>query len=352
MIIRQREPVNFEYPFDQLDGFLTPNSLFYIRSHFKVPNLHKASYELKVDGAVASPLSLRYEDLRRMPSETRVATLECAGNSRIFLVPQAEGAQWQLGAVGNAEWTGVPLRHLLEQAGLADDAAEIVFEGADRGTPKEQPIPPEPIFYSRSLARAKALSPEVLVAYQMNGQDLTLDHGHPVRLIVPGHYGMAWVKWLTRIQAVHGVFQGYWQTTDYAYWRKVDGNTVRAPLAEMVVKSQIARPRIYEVVPGGKIYSILGACWCGDAEVIEIQVSIDGVTSWDKAEFLDSPQRFAWRRWRYAWHVPRKPGRYHLMSRASDSKGRQQPEQHDPSFGSYVIHHSFPIEIFVEARQP
>ncbi len=189
MVIPQREPVNLEYPFDQLDTFLTPSSLFYIRSHFKAPSLDTGSYELKVDGAVATPLSFRYEELRSMPSERRVATLECAGNSRIFLVPQVEGAQWQLGAVGNAEWTGVPLRDLLERAGLSNDASEIVFEGADRGTPKEKPIPPEPISYARSLLRAKALSPEVLVAYQMNGRDLPQDHGYPVRLIVPGTMG-------------------------------------------------------------------------------------------------------------------------------------------------------------------
>jgi DMSO/TMAO reductase YedYZ molybdopterin-dependent catalytic subunit len=182
MVIRQREPVNFEYPFQQPDTFLTPTSLFYIRSHFKAPVLEKDSYELNVDGAVSTPLSLRYQDLRGMSSKTLVATLECAGNSRIFLVPQVEGAQWQLGAVGNAEWTGVPLRHLLEKAGLFDDASEVVFEGADRGTPKEKPIPPEPVSYARSLLRAKALSPEVLVAYKMNGQDLPQDHGYPVRL--------------------------------------------------------------------------------------------------------------------------------------------------------------------------
>jgi DMSO/TMAO reductase YedYZ molybdopterin-dependent catalytic subunit len=349
MVIRQREPVNFEYPFDQLDTFLTPSSLFYIRSHFKTPALEKDSYELKVDGAVSTPLSFRYEDLRGMPSERLVATLECAGNSRIFLVPQVEGAQWQLGAVGNAEWTGVPLRQLLEKAGLFDEATEIVFEGADRGTPTEKPIPPEPIAYARSLVRAKALSPEVLVAYQMNGQDLSQDHGYPVRLIVPGHYGMASVKWLTRIHAMCETFQGYWQTSDYAYWHHVDGKPVRLPLSEMTVKSQIARPSTYEVVPGGRPYRIFGACWCGDAEVKEIEVSTDGGASWTVAEFLDAPLRFTWRRFQSTWQVPEQSGRYELMARAKDSNGRQQPQQHDANFGTYVIHHPFGIEVFVDA---
>ena len=133
LIIRQKEPKNLETPFDRIDSYLTPTELFYIRSHFPTPNLDLASYQLHIDGAVRHPFALSYEELRSMPSETRVATLECAGNSRVFLVPQVQGAQWELGAVGNAEWTGVPLRALLERAGLEEDACEIVLEGADRG---------------------------------------------------------------------------------------------------------------------------------------------------------------------------------------------------------------------------
>src|SRR6201981_1322349 len=145
LIIRQKEPNNLETPFDQVDSFLTPTELFYIRSHFSTPKLELASYQLHVDGAVRNPFSLSYNELRDMPSETRVATLECAGNSRVFLIPHAEGAQWELGAVGNAEWTGVPLGDLLERAGMEEDACEVVFEGADRGTPDIKPMPPGPI---------------------------------------------------------------------------------------------------------------------------------------------------------------------------------------------------------------
>jgi DMSO/TMAO reductase YedYZ molybdopterin-dependent catalytic subunit len=248
MIIRQKEPKNLEAPFDQIDSYLTPNELFYIRSHFPIPNLDRASYQLRIDGAVRRPLALSYEELRSMRSETRVATLECAGNSRVFLVPQVQGAQWELGAVSNAEWTGVPLRALLERAEVREDACEIVLEGADRGTPKEEPIPPTPISYVWSLPRAKAIRPEVLIAYQMNGRDLPRDHGFPVRAIVPGHYGMASVKWLTGIRAVHEPFHGYWQTSDYAYWAAMDGKPVRRALGEMQLKSEIARPRVYETL--------------------------------------------------------------------------------------------------------
>src|SRR6266508_3528374 len=211
LIIRQKEPTNLETPLDQVDSYLTPTELFYIRSHFPAPKLELASYQLRIDGAVRNPLSLSYRQLRNMPSETRVATLECAGNSRVFLVPQVQGAQWELGAVSTAEWTGVPLRALLERAELAEDVWDIVLEGADRGIPKEEPLPPGPISYVWSLPRAKAMQPEVLIAYQMNGRDLPPDHGFPVRAIVPGHYGMASVKWLTNIRAVREPFQGYWQ---------------------------------------------------------------------------------------------------------------------------------------------
>src|SRR5467141_1421145 len=172
LIIRQKEPNNLETPFDQVDSFLTPMELFYIRSHFPTPKLELAPYRLHVDGAVSNPFSLSYKELRDMPSETRVATLECAGNSRVFLIPQVEGAQWELGAVGNAEWTGVPLGALLERAGMEEDACEILLEGADQGTPDVKPVPPGPISYARSLPRDKAIQREVLIAYQMNGRDL------------------------------------------------------------------------------------------------------------------------------------------------------------------------------------
>src|SRR5256884_1452220 len=153
LIIRQKEPKNLEAPFDRIDSYLTPTELFYIRSHFPTPDLDRAAYRLRIDGAVQHPFTLSHEELRSMPCETRVATLECAGNSRVFLVPQVQGAQWELGAVGNAEWTGVPLRALLERAGIEDAACEVVLEGADRGTPTEKPIPPGPIAYARSLSK-------------------------------------------------------------------------------------------------------------------------------------------------------------------------------------------------------
>jgi DMSO/TMAO reductase YedYZ molybdopterin-dependent catalytic subunit len=310
LIIRQKEPANLESPVDQLDSFLTPTELFYIRSRFPVPDLKTKSYRLQVGGAVKNPFSLTYQALREMPSETRVATLECAGNSRVFLVPQVAGAQWELGAVSTAEWTGVPLAGLLERAGLDADACEVVLEGADCGRPAEPPVPPAPISYARSLPRSKALKPEVLIAYQMNGRDLRPDHGHPVRAIVPGHFAMASVKWLRRIEAVRAPFQGYLQTSDYGYWHDFNGMPVRSALGEMHLKSEIFRPRVYETLPANRPYTVFGAAWAGETDVIEIALSTDGGHTWNEAQFLDPVQRHAWRRWTCEWITPKEPGKY------------------------------------------
>jgi DMSO/TMAO reductase YedYZ molybdopterin-dependent catalytic subunit len=265
----------------------------------------------------------------------------------VFLVPQAAGAQWELGAVGNAEWTGVPLGALLERAGLDDAASEIVFEGADHGTPKEEPVPPGPISYARSVPRIKAMQREVLIAYQMNGRDLPQEHGYPMRAVVPGHYGMASVKWLTGIHAVREPFHGYWQTSDYGYWDRLDGKPVRRALGEMKVKSEIARPSLYETLAPNQVYVISGAAWTGETDVTDVAVSADGGHTWAEARFVDPVQRYAWRRWTFDWLTPRMPGRYALLARATDANGRVQPDRHDPNYGSYVINHPLPIEVFV-----
>src|SRR5258705_6804039 len=348
LIIRQKEPTNLETPLDQVDSYLTPAELFYIRSHFAAPRLDLASYQLRVDGAVKIPIALSYQQLRDMPSETRVATLECAGNSRVFLIPQVSGAQWELGAVGNAEWTGVSLGALLERAGLEEDACEIVREGSDRGTPTEVRVPPEPISYAGSLPRDKAIQREVLIAYQMNGRDLPLHHGYPVRAVVPGHYGMASVKWLTHIQAVREPFRGYWQTSDYGYWDYLDGKPVRRALGEMKLKSEITRPGVYETLVPNQRYMIFGVAWAGETEVTGISVSTDGGETWTNAEFLDPVQRYAWRRWQFDWLTPKKPGRYTLLARANGADGSVQPDIHDQNSGTYVINYPLPIEVFIE----
>ena len=345
-IIREREPVNFEYPFDQLDSFLTPNDQFYIRSHFKAPVLDRHQYRLSMGGAVQHPFTISYEELLAMPSVTRPATLECAGNGRIFLVPQVKGAQWQLGAVSTAEWTGVPLSDLLERAGIEPSACEILFEAADKGVPKEEPIPPGDTSYSRSVSVNKVQ--DVLIAYAMNGAEIPIDHGFPLRVIVSGHYGMASVKWLTHIRVLTEPYKGYWQTSDYGYWAYDENNNpMRLALGQMAVKSAIARPRTRECIPAGSSYRVFGAAWGSDTHVAAVELSTDDGKTWQPVRFLDEPKFGVWRRWEFDWKVPQEKGTYQLRSRATDTEGNSQPEHHDKRFGTYMIHHTFPIEVVV-----
>jgi DMSO/TMAO reductase YedYZ molybdopterin-dependent catalytic subunit len=348
LVTRQKDPANLESRLDQIDSYVTPTELFYIRNHFPPPAIDRASYRLRIDGAVRHALTLTLDELKSMPSITRAATLECAGNGRVFLVPQVSGVQWELGAIGNAEWTGVPLAALLERAGPTEDACEFVLEGADRGKPNDVAAPAEPISFARSLSRDDALKRDVLVAYAMNGRDLPLDHGYPVRAVVPGHYGMASVKWLTRIEAVREPFRGYWQTVHYSYWDRLDGIPVQRALGEMKVKSEITRPRVLETVAPDRSYMVTGVAWAGDADVAEVAVSTDGGKSWAPATFLDPARRHSWRRWTFEWRTPSKPGRYTLLSRATATDGRVQPEQHDLNRGGYGIHHVLPIDVMIE----
>jgi DMSO/TMAO reductase YedYZ molybdopterin-dependent catalytic subunit len=351
LIIRESEPVNHEYSFDRLSETvgpgkrLTPNHLFYIRSHFKAPHIDAETHTLRIEGSVEAAFTLSVEDLRKLPSITCTVTLECAGNGRVFLSPAEEGAQWQLGAVGTAQWTGVPLTTLLDRAHLDPHAVELVFEGADAGKAKNPPTPPGEITYARSLPIAKAK--DALIAYSMNGEDIPTDHGFPIRAIVPGYYGMSSVKWLTRIRAVDDPFQGYWQTSEYAYWEEQGGLPVRRPLGEVHLKSSIARPCIREVIPAGHPYTVFGAAWTGGPGVTCVEVTTDNGATWFPAELIDPNEYGVWRRWRFFWEVPSKPGDYILQSRATDEAGTTQREEHDQRFGSYVIDQTIPVAVTV-----
>src|SRR4029077_17682982 len=175
MITREKEPPNLEMPFSALDGFVTPNERFYVRCHFPIPKINERDWRLKVEGKVARPFEVTMDDLRQMPAHRITATLECAGNSAVFLVPKVKGVQWELGAVGNAEWTGISLRELLQRAGFANEAREIILEGADNGTIAEPPRPAGKINFARSIPLEKAMD-DVLLAFAMNGEPLSPAH--------------------------------------------------------------------------------------------------------------------------------------------------------------------------------
>jgi DMSO/TMAO reductase YedYZ molybdopterin-dependent catalytic subunit len=347
LILREKEPENLEFPFASLDRFLTPNDQFYVRCHFPIPTVDLRTWRLKVEGAVDKPLELTFEDLKNLPSRTQTTLLECAGNARGFLVPKAKGVGWGLGAVSNAEWTGVPLAAILERAGVQKGAAEIVFEGADAGEVKDEPKSPGTIHFARSLPLEKAKQPEILLAYRMNGEELSAAHGFPLRLLVPGWYGMASIKWLTRVIVADKPFQGYFQTLDYAIFERSRGLPTLTPITELAVKAAIARPAPYEVVAAKGAYRVHGAAWCGESEVTKVEVSADGGKSWDEAKLLDQAVPHAWRLWEYAWHTPETAGKTTLRARATDKKGRTQPTDRDPDRRNYMISHVLPIEVTV-----
>lgn len=346
MIVREKKPVNLEMPFGELDGFITPADRFYVRCHHPIPEIDVDAWRLEIGGDVEHPFALSYAELAEMPTRTITVTMECAGNGRVFLEPQRDGAQWETGAVGTAEWTGVPLSALLERAGVRDSVREVILRGADEGEIKEPPRPDGKIHFARSLPLAKA-NDDVLIALRMNGEALTPKHGFPVRAIVPGWYGMAAVKWLTRIVATSEPFHGYYQTIDYAYWERGGAAPVLKPVTEMRVKSQIARPEVAETVPAGQPYRVHGAAWTTGALVTRVEVSTDGGATWNDARLLGAPIRNAWRLWEYDWAVPSAPGKTVLMARATDSEGRTQPERHDDDQGSYLIHQWLPIEVVI-----
>ncbi|MEW6304807.1 MAG: sulfite oxidase [Verrucomicrobiota bacterium] len=348
LIVRDKEPENLEFPFSSLNSFITPTEQFFVRSHFPVPKVEVKTWRLKIDGLVNQPCELTYEELQKMPTRTVTMALECAGNSRIFLSPKVGGLQWELGAVGNAEWTGVPLATVLERAGVRAGAIEVVLEGADHGEIKKEPVSPGKISFAHSLPLTKAWEPDVILAYQMNGEPITVSHGFPVRAIVPGWYGMASVKWLTRVTVTDRAFRGYFQTSDYTYWERRDGLPIQLlPVSEVEVKAEIARPALHEAVPANSVYRVHGAAWTGDSEVVKVEVSIDGGSSWDKAQLLGSPVKYAWRLWEYHWRTPAQPGPCTVMARATDARGRVQPMQRDAHRGNYIISHVQPIEVEV-----
>ncbi len=346
LISRGEQPLNLEMPFESLQEFITPNEQFYVRCHFPVPKIDSETWLLRIEGAVRTPIELTYASLRELPTHTIPATVECAGNGRSFLEPKVKGVAWGLGAVGNAHWTGVLLRDVLERAGVDTDAREVILEGADRGEIKETPRPSGEIHYARSVPLEKARR-DLLLAFAMNGEPLTPEHGFPLRAVVPGWFGMAAVKWLQRVIVTAKPFHGYYQSIDYTYWHRRGGLPNLVPLGEMQVKAQIARPRTSEVVPAGTTYRVHGAAWGGEEEVVQVEISVDGRRTWNSAALRGEAVKNAWRFWEFQWQTPSESGDRTLVARATDAAGRAQPPQRIADYGTYLINHLLPIHVQV-----
>jgi DMSO/TMAO reductase YedYZ molybdopterin-dependent catalytic subunit len=323
---------NHGMPLEALRYPVTPLGLHYLLIHYDIPMVDAGAWRLEVDGRVGSPLTLSLGDLCGRPSRTRRVTMECAGNGRARLEPRPISQPWLVEAVGTAEWTGTPLWPLLREAGVAEDAVEVLFSGLDRGI--EGDIDQR---YQRSLPLAEARRDDVLLVWAVNGQPLPPQHGFPLRLIVPGWYGMASVKWLARVTVISEPFRGYQQARSYRY-RNVPEEEGQ-PVTRIAPRSLLVPPGIPEFlsrrrfVPPGPI-RLEGRAWSGWAPISGVEVSVDGGGTWAGAQ-VDAPQEAgAWQAWSYLWEPP-GPGGYELCCLATDASGRRQPVEPRWNLGGY-----------------
>jgi DMSO/TMAO reductase YedYZ molybdopterin-dependent catalytic subunit len=307
------DPFNAETPWEALTQARTPTASFFVRSNNSEPELPAGTHHLTVEGAVEVPLTLKLAELARGPLRELTATLECAGNGRTAMVPLPEGEPWDKGALGTAVWKGVPLAEVLGRARLRPDVLEILVEGADGEGSKR---------FARALPVIKAMHPDTLLALEMNGAPLTRAHGAPVRLLVPGWYGMASVKWVSRIEALTRPFTGHYQHERYVY--DLGNGRTPEPVTRMRVKSLILTPAEGARVAPGRVV-VHGMAWSGERRVVQVEVAVDCGETWKPATLLETPRPSAWVRWAFTWEDA-VPGRHTLRSRATDEAGETQPE--------------------------
>jgi DMSO/TMAO reductase YedYZ molybdopterin-dependent catalytic subunit len=347
LMINSARPKDYEMTLEGFKDWITPDSHFYIRNHHYTPDVKLADWSLKIDGLVEKPLTLTMETLQKMPRVEQVAVVECAGNGRSFYEPHLPGMQWKYGGVANGRWTGVRLADVLKQAGIKDAATEILFDGED------QPIGKQPKF-QRTVTAKKALHPDTMLAYAMNGQPLPMDHGFPLRLIVPGWAGDSWVKWVRHIEVLDHDFEGFWMKTAYRHPTKPVAPGTAVPPAEMVpvtdlaIKSVIATPVGNWAMPGRM--KISGAAWSNGTEITGVDVSTDGGKSWKAAKLGRDKAKYAWRLWELDWK-PAAEGTYKLMARAKDAAGNQQPLEQQWNPSGYLWNVAAPKEVVVSRTE-
>jgi DMSO/TMAO reductase YedYZ molybdopterin-dependent catalytic subunit len=335
LVVHESDSLNCETPPALLGGEITPTAQFYRRSHFAIPVLDEATWRLGVGGMVQRPLRLSLHELTQLPAETAVVTLECAGNGRALFQPQTPGVQWGFGAAGTAEWTGPLLAEVLARAGIQPHASEVIFGGADRGTPEGLT---HQIRFERSMPVHDALESGALLAYAMNGRPLPARHGYPLRLVVPGWYAVASVKWLTDITVAADPFKGFFQDTHYVYeWG--GGEAGREPVRLQQVRAVITRPGTGQELACGAL-TVRGVAWSGAAPIARVDVSVaDG--PWQRARLVGGvPHAHGWQQWEFL-ATGLGPGQVRIRARATDLAGRVQPEQPEWNrlgYGANFIH--------------
>ncbi len=327
-------PFNGEAPLSALRSPITPLDSFYTRSNFVEPDLDPESWRLRVAGAVGIAREWALADLQALGVVDRTVTLECAGNGRTFLQPPVEGTGWTLGATGTAVFTGVPLHRVLSLSEPSEAVVEWVFSGADRGPADGW----GEVRFQRALpVDAATARPEPLLAWAMNGRPLEPNHGAPLRLVVPGWYAVASVKWLTDIEAVTRPFEGRFQTDRYMY---VEQGRVLGPVTRMRVRSLILEPSPDAPLPSHGPLDVSGIAWSGAAPVNRVEVSTDGGRSWSDAEVQPPAEPHTAQRWH--WSGPTPSGdTVELRARAYDESGACQPLEawrNDLGYGNNQVH--------------
>jgi DMSO/TMAO reductase YedYZ molybdopterin-dependent catalytic subunit len=360
LVGRSKVPLNCELTPPMMGGEVTPEKRFFRRNHFAMPVLDSSCWRLEVHGLVREPLSVNLEALRMLPAESVTVTLECAGNGRTRFSPPVPGEAWGLGAVSTACWTGARLADVLDRAGILPGAREVVFRGADGG-----PLPevPGPVRFERSLPVGDALRSGALLSYAMNDKPLPVAHGFPVRLIVPGWYAVAAVKWLTEIQVTDEPFLGFFQDTHYVYEWQRDGQAEREPVRLQRARAMIVTPADGDEVSGREL-TVTGVAWSGAAHVTHVEVAVDGADDpsgakgatgggdttsgadtgrggeWRPAELVGPVSRFGWQQWRQRVRgVP--AGTARVRARAADAAGNNQlaaPEWNALGYGGNFVH--------------
>ena len=313
---------NHGMPLEGLRYPITPTGMHYVLVHFDIPYVDGMEWRLELGGLVSKPLSLTLEDIRKRPSVTMPVTMECAGNGRALMEPRPVSQPWHAEAIGTAEWTGTPLKVVLDEAGLHAEADEVLFTGLDRGVQGD--IVQE---YQRSLSLEEASRDEVVLVYAMNGRPLEPQHGYPLRLIVPGWYGMTSVKWLCQIEAIRGPFEGYQMIGSYRYAQSVDD--IGEPVSLQRVRALMVPPGIPDfftrtrLVDAGTVH-LTGRAWAGRLAVAGVEVSTDSGQTWAAAALGKPVGRYAWCDWAYEWQAT--PGTHTLCVRARDGAGDVQPD--------------------------
>lgn len=311
---------NHGMPLEGLRYPITPLGMHYLLTHFDIPAADEATWRLEIGGRVRHPRTLTMHDVRSLPSVTLPVTMECAGNGRARLRPRPMSQPWLNEAVGTAEWTGTPLRPLLEEAEPFDDAVELVFTGTDHGI--QGGIEQD---YERSLPIAERRLDDALLAYAINGQPLPPQHGYPLRLLVPGWYGMASVKWLRKISAVAEPFLGYQMK---AYRLRQEPDDIGVPVTRLLPRALMIPPGFPDffertrIVERGRV-ELEGRAWSGRAPIVRVDVSVDAASTWKPALLGKATGRFAWTGWTFVWDAA--PGDHELVVRATDGSDEVQP---------------------------